>query len=86
METINIPLEKGEVDFETARMISQTAARRSNPETSLMAWFDKKQNKHSPSEVECNAEGLPGWEEYGRHHGGQKKFIVGNGDYIFIYT
>jgi hypothetical protein len=67
-------------------MISRTVAQRFNPEASLMAWFDKKQNRHSPSQVECDAAGLSGWEEYGRHHGGQKKFIVGNGDYVFIYS
>ena len=86
METINIPLEKGEVDFDAARMIAQTAAKRYNSEASLMAWFDRKRNKHSPSEVECSAAGFPGWEEYGRHHGGEKKIIIGNGDYVFIYT
>ena len=51
-----------------------------------MAWFDKEKNKHSPSQVECDAEGLPGWEEYGRHHGGQEKIVVNNGQYVFIYT
>lgn len=49
-----------------------------------MAWFDK--NKHSPSEVECNAENITGWEEYGIHHGGQEKFVINNGEYVFIYT
>jgi hypothetical protein len=25
-------------------------------------------------------------EEYGRNHGGQKKVVFGDGEYIFIYT
>jgi len=86
METISILTEKPLPDFDTARKITGALAKSLNPETSLLAWFDKKQNKRSPSEVLCDAEGVPGWEEYGRHHGGQKKVIIGNGDYIFIYT
>ena len=86
METITITTEKAGMDFDAARKVTGALAKSYNPETSLMAWFDKKQNKHSPSQVLCDAEGLPGWEEYGRHHGGQKKVVVDNGDYVFIYT
>lgn len=86
MDTITITTDKDGFDFDTARKVSGALAKSYNPEASLMAWYDKKQNKHSPSEVECNAEGLPGWEEYGRHHGGQKKVVFGDQDYVFIYT
>ena len=86
MQTISIIAEKPDITFDEAKDIAWSQASLFNPEASLMAWFDRKKNRHSPSQVECDAEGLPGWEEYGSHHGGQRKIIVGDGDYVFIYT
>ena len=86
MKTISMNVDNIQLDFETARNISWALAKGLNSETSLMAWFDKKKNKHSPSDVECNAENISGWEEYGIHHGGQEKFVINNGEYVFIYT
>jgi hypothetical protein len=86
MKGISVSLKGIDLDFQTAEDITKAVARRFNPDTSLMAWFDRKQNKHSPSQVECDAENLPGWEEYGRHHGGKWKIAVNDGEYVFIYT
>jgi hypothetical protein len=86
MKTIPINIENVQLDFETARNITMSLARGLNPETSLMAWFDRNKSRHSPSEVECDAKDITGWEEYGAHHGGQEKFVINNGEYIFIYT
>jgi hypothetical protein len=69
METITITADQTGFDFATAPESFRGRGKSYNPETSLVAWFDKKQNKHSPSQVECDAEGLPGWEEARAGHG-----------------
>ena len=84
METTTITTDKTGFDFDTARKVSEAVAKVYNPETSLVAWFDKKQNKHSPSQVECDAEGLPGWEETGEIMGGRKRWCSGTGN-IFLF-
>lgn len=86
MKEISITISGFNVDFDCAQAIAKAIAARENPDTDAMAWFDKKHNKHSPSIVECNTKGVPGWEEYGRHHGGRWKIIINKGDYVFVYT
>jgi len=86
MKEIKLTVSGLDVDFEDAQSIAESIASRKNPETDLMAWYDKTHDRHSPSIVECNKEGTPGWEEYGRHHGGKLEIKINNGDYVFIYT
>ena len=86
METIAIPMKEENISLELAWGISWFLAKIYNPGTSLAAWCDKKRGKYSPSRFECAVEGISDWEEYGRHHGGRMKFIVGSADYVFIYT
>ena len=86
MKTIPITIDNFDLDFETARSLAWSLAKNINPDTSLMAWFDKEKKRHSPSRGECQAENLQGWEEYGINHGGQEKFVINKGEYIFIYT
>lgn len=82
MKNISISISGIELDFETAQDMTEAIAKKLNPETELMAWFDKKQNKQSPSAVECSA----GWERYGETHGAQWEITVNNGEYAFMYT
>ncbi|MBI5583401.1 MAG: AF1514 family protein [Deltaproteobacteria bacterium] len=86
METITITVGSFRLNFDSAWKIFWAVAKSYNPHTSRMAWFDRKQGRHSPSPKECDAAGLPGWEEYGRIYGGRRKVVVGEEDYVFIYT
>ncbi len=86
MQDAKVTIRGLDLDFEYAKGIAKSIAAKKNPEADLMAWYDKKQERHSPSIVECNKVGLPGWEEYGRHHGGNLKVEINKGEYVFIYT
>ena len=86
MQDVKVTISGLDFDFEYAQGIARSIAAKKNPETDLMAWYDKKQERHSPSIVECNKAGIPGWEEYGRHHGGTLKVEINKGEYVFIYT
>ena len=86
METISITVNRIHLDFDYARKISWAVAKSYNPDTALTAWFDRSQDRYSPSLAECDAAGFPGWEEYGRNQGGRKRVVVGDEDFVFIYT
>ena len=86
MKEISIDVKGTSLDFHAAQSIAKSIASEDNPDTTAMAWFDKKSDRHSPSTVECNSKGIPGWEEYGRNHGGRKKISINEDEYIFIYT
>ncbi len=86
MKEISIAVNGLPLDYETSRQIALAMARKDNEDTSLMAWYDKKANKHSPAAVECDADYIAGWEEYGRNHGGKLKILFNGGEYVFIYS
>lgn len=86
METITITVNSIRLTFDYARKISCAVAKSYNPEASLKAWFDREQSQYSPSQAECRASGHSDWEEYGRDQGGRKRVVVGDEDYVFIYT
>ncbi len=85
MQEISLTLKKSGTDFSAARDRASRIAEKNNPETLLVAWYDKRDNRHSPS-ITCEGGDRPGWEEYGANHGGKQKITVNGGDYIFIYT
>jgi hypothetical protein len=86
MKEVFVSVKGLDVDYEGAHQMTMGLAKRGNADAALLAWFDKKKDRHSPSIVECNAAGLPGWEEYGRYHGGRLKFAVNDGEYVLVYT
>ena len=85
MKEIEVKLDKSCLDFAIARARALGIAEKKNPETLLVAWYDKRDDRHSPS-ITCEGGDRPGWEEYGVNHGGSQKITVNHGDYVFIYT
>ena len=86
MKNISISIKGLDLDFESSQTIAKAIATMGSPDTTSMAWYDKKLNRHSPATVECNSKGTPGWEEYGRNHDGKWEISINEGDYVFIYT
>jgi len=66
--------------------VAPSLARKENPESSVMAWYDGTTRKHSPSQVECDGKTITGWEEYGQNHGGKLRLSFNHGGYVFICT
>jgi len=85
MQEISLKLKQPALDFHMARDGALWIAKKHNPETFLVAWYDKRDDRHSPS-ITCEGGNRPGWEEYGANHGGKQKISVNRGDYVFIYT
>ncbi|HID97963.1 MAG TPA: hypothetical protein EYP57_07240 [Thermodesulfobacteriaceae bacterium] len=86
MKEIFVTVDGMALDFDTARDIARTLALKMNPHTDEMAWFNRRANQFSPSGIMCRFGDTPGWEQYGKTHGGQRKISVNSGEYVFIFT
>ncbi|MHB1348833.1 MAG: AF1514 family protein [Desulfobulbaceae bacterium] len=73
-------------DFDDYRQLTRLLAEKDNPDTSLVAWADRGRATFSPSCVRCQIGEEPGWEVYGRNHGGRLRFSVNSDAYVFIYS
>ncbi|MFZ5758876.1 MAG: AF1514 family protein [Thermodesulfobacteriota bacterium] len=86
MHDVRIAIDGVAVDFETARGVAvAVAGRHGDEEPMLIAWSDRARGRHSPSCVKCELQGAPGWEVYGRNHGGRLRISVNEDAYVFIY-
>ena len=86
MQEIDLLVNGCEVDFATARKIALAVAGQDEEEPMLIAWNDKARDKHSPSCLQCEIKGAPGWEIYGRNHGGRLRISINHDEYVFIYS
>ena len=87
MEQVDLQLSGMAMDFELARRLATTLANQGQEEErSLIAWHDQHRNKHSPSCLQCEIKGEPGWEVYGRNHGGRLRISVNKDQYVFIFS
>jgi len=86
MKEILIAISGAALDFEAARSMAKIMAMQENGETDCLAWSDKRRQKHSPSCVQCEIKGKPGWEVYGENHGGRLKIVFNQGEYVFIHS
>ena len=86
MKDVPITISGLDLNFDGARAITKILAEQGDPETMLVAWYDRATNNHSPCCVKCQIGDTPGWEVYGRNHGGRLRFDINDGAHIFIYT
>jgi hypothetical protein len=86
MQRIEVSLAGCEPDFETARRIALVLAGQEQEEPMLIAWYDRRRDRHSPGCLQCEIKGAPGWEVYGANHGGRLRIGVNRDDYVFIYS
>ena len=87
MEQVNLQLSGMAMDFELARRLATILANQGHQEErSLIAWNDQGRNKHSPCCLQCEIKGEPGWEVYGRNHGGKLRVSINKDQYVFIFS
>ncbi|MCX5871195.1 MAG: AF1514 family protein [Deltaproteobacteria bacterium] len=74
------------IDFEQARAIAKIIAERGNESTTLVSWGDRDKGVHSPRCLQCEIKGEPGWEVYGRNHGGRLRISIDDDRFVFIFS
>jgi hypothetical protein len=86
MEQIEITVTGTPMNFERARALAQQVAVQEGEEPMLISWCDREQGIHSPQCLQCEIKGEPGWEVYGRNHGGRVRVSVNRDCFVFIYA
>ena len=71
-------------DLASARRIADQKASEMASEPMLLAWYESKTGRFSPS-VECCSETKPGWLVYAESRGGDIAIDINNQEYVFIY-
>ena len=86
MEKVECVIQGYGVNFDQAREIGRLLADEGNDFSSLVSWCDREKGVHSPSCLKCELEGEPGWEVYGRNHGGRLRISFDDERFVFIYS
>lgn len=80
-----LEIKDEDLDFQKAHDAAFARVKTYDSDPMLLAWFDRKAGRESPS-VSCEGEETdPGWVSYAKSHGGNLTVNVNHGDYIFIY-
>lgn len=85
MELVEIEVKGVNLNFDLAEKLAKDVVRYNIEEPMMLCWSDRVKGLHSPSGVQCEIKGEPGWEVYGRNHGGKYRISVNNNDYVFIF-
>jgi len=86
MQHIALNVDGLVLDFSLARRLGDCLAGRENEDYTLISWFDRTRNIHSPQCLHCEIKGEPGWEVYGKNHGGRLRISFNDGAMVLIYS
>ena len=86
MQEIQVTISDKTINQKMAQQIGQILAERVNPETIVVARYNRQTNACSPCSLKGDIGSKPGWEVYGENHGGRLKISVNDGEFIFIFS
>ncbi len=86
MEHIDISIDGLVIDFKLARGIGDLIAARGNDQATLVSWRDAIRGLHSPPCLHCEIKGEPGWQVFGRNHGGRLRLSFAQDAIVLIYS
>jgi hypothetical protein len=74
-------------DYLAATQIANTEADRRLGQHMLLSWYDRDRDFESPQHAsECHLDSaVPGYVDYGIHHGATLKVDIENGRFVFFY-
>lgn len=86
MRQITMEIQGETLDFALARQLGDCLAGKENEDFTLVSWFDRTRDLHSPQCLHCEIKGEPGWEVYGRNHGGRLRISFNEDTFVLIYS
>jgi hypothetical protein len=74
-------------DYRAAMQLAEAEAAARLKDYMLLSWYDRDRNFEAPQHVsECHeASAVPGYVDYGIHHGATLKVDVEDGRFVFFY-
>ena len=86
MRQVTVKIQGETLDFPLARRLGDCLAGQENEEFTLVSWYDSTRQMHSPQCLHCEIKGEPGWEVYGRNHGGRIRISFNQDTFVLIYS
>ncbi len=77
-------VDKGPLDFSSAKILADGKARELSSEPMLVAWFDRKSGTFAPDVICCDRN-KPSWLVYAESRGADISVNINNLDYVFLY-
>jgi hypothetical protein len=74
-------------DYHAALQLANRSATAHLGDCMLLSWYDRDRNFESPQHAsECHRDGaVPGYVDYGLHHGATLKLDIEDGRFVFFY-
>lgn len=75
------------VDLRAALLLAERIAEERLGEAMLLSWYDRDRDFESPQHAsECHSDSaVPGYVDYGIHHGATLKIDIEQGRFVFFY-
>jgi hypothetical protein len=81
---VHLRIEEG-LDFLKAETVAKDQARSYYSDAMLLSWFDKKNRRYSPHDVDCCSDGKPSWVNYAQSRGGNLTIDINDEEYVFVF-
>jgi len=85
--TLELSPQPALVDYRAALALAREIATQRLGEHMLLSWYDRDRDFEAPQHVsECHqASAVPGYVDYGIHHGARLKIDIEGGRFVFFY-
>ena len=87
LTVIELTPEQPLADYQEAMRLANAEAAAHLGEAMLLSWYDRDRDFESPQHVsECHQDSaIPGYVDYGIHHGANLKVDIEQGRFVFFY-
>ena len=82
---IHLKMKEAGLDFYRAEQFAKTQAKSYASDAMLLSWYDRKNGRYSPHDVECCVEGKPSWFTYAKSRGGNLTIDINDEEYVFVF-
>ncbi|MFQ5642307.1 MAG: AF1514 family protein [Thiogranum sp.] len=84
---VELEPDEGVADYRAAMQIADAEAESRLGEFMLLSWYDRDRDFESPQHAsECHQDSaVPGYVDYGIHHGATLKVDIEHGRFVFFY-
>ena len=81
---VNIDVNRGELDFVTAKDIAKQKVATLCTDSMLLSWYQGRTGESYPN-LECGRDDTPAWILYAKSRNGDISVNINDGEYIFIF-
>lgn len=87
LQILNLHPTPSPKDYQAAMVLANQVAEAQLGEVMLLSWYDRDRDFESPQHAsECHADSaIPGYVDYGIHHGARLKIDIEDGRFVFFY-